>query len=80
MNEQEPKCPRRRHAQIHLPDLDAEQAVTVARVLEKAIEAIWRAHGDEMAEFLGRVFPDSMPRPPDAVWSGSGGNDDDVCF
>ena len=47
--------PRRRssrHAQIHLPPLDAGYALTLADIFERAIAALWRAHGDRMAELL----------------------------
>jgi hypothetical protein len=40
----------RRHAQIHLPPLDAGYALTLVDIFERAIEAIWRAHGYRMAE------------------------------
>ena len=40
----------RRHAQIHLPPLDAGYALTLVDIFERAIEAIWRAHGDRMAD------------------------------
>ena len=40
----------RRHAQIHLPPLDAGYALTLVDIFERAIEAIWRAHGQRMAE------------------------------
>lgn len=32
------------------------------------------------ADFLGRVAPDSMSRPPDAVWSGNPDSDGEVDF
>ena len=38
----------RRHAQIHLPPLDAACALTVVDLLQRAILAIQRAHGDRM--------------------------------
>ena len=40
----------RRHAQIHLPPLDAGYALTLVDIFERAIDAIWRAHGDRMAD------------------------------
>ena len=81
MRKQIIRVSRRRHAQIHLPPLDPDQAVVLVNILEKAIEAVWRAHGDAMADYLGRVAPDSMPRPPDAVWSGRElGREDDLDF
>jgi hypothetical protein len=49
-----------------LPSLTGEQAYLLAGLLERAISAIWRAHGDAMADFQGRVFPDAPP-PRDAV-------------
>jgi hypothetical protein len=32
---------RRRHAQIHLPPLDAGYALTLVGIFERAIAAIW---------------------------------------
>jgi hypothetical protein len=43
---------RHRHAQIHLPPLDAGYALTLVDIFERAIAALWRAHGDRMAELL----------------------------
>jgi hypothetical protein len=40
----------RRHAQIHLPPLDAGYALTLVDIFERAIDAIWRAHGERMAD------------------------------
>lgn len=53
-----------------LPSLTAENAYMTVLVLERVIRAIWRANGDAMADFQGRVFPDA-PRPLDSVWSGN---------
>ena len=49
--------PPRRHAQLHLPPLDGEEACHLVALLEKAIRAIWRAHGDAMADVIGRDHP-----------------------
>ena len=49
----------RRHAQIHLPPLDAGYALTLVDIFERAIEAVWRAHGERMAEL--RHFRRSRP-------------------
>jgi hypothetical protein len=38
------------HAQIHLPPLDAGYALTLVGILERAIDAIWCAHGHSMTE------------------------------
>ena len=66
-----PTLPRRRRVrglrgtQIYLPPLDPEQAWTVVIVLDRIINTIWRNHGDAMADYQGRVWPD-LPPPPDA--------------
>lgn len=58
-------------AQIHLPPLDASCALTLVGILERAIDAIWRAHGESMAEIqalradAARSRPFSPPRPHD---------------
>ena len=41
--------PRRPHAQIHLPPLSAHYALTLVDIFERAITAIWNAHGDSMS-------------------------------
>jgi len=58
--------PKRPYAQIHLPALTAKEAVLLANIFDKASDAIWRAHGEAMVEFLGLDQPDR----PD--------NDDDI--
>ena len=60
----------RRHAQIHLPPLDAGYALTLAGIFERAIAAIWRAHGDRMAELL--TLRDSARRTPKPARRSSG--------
>jgi hypothetical protein len=40
------------HARIHLPPLSADYALTFVAILEAVTRAIWRAHGDRMAELL----------------------------
>jgi hypothetical protein len=47
---------------IELPLLSGEQAYLLAFVLEESVKAIWGAHGDAMADFQGRAFPDE-PSP-----------------
>ena len=39
---------RLHHAQIHLPPLSADYALTLVGIFERAIEAVWRAHGEAM--------------------------------
>jgi hypothetical protein len=61
------------HAQIHLPRMDSRDALLVINILERATDAIWRAHGDTIADYLACVDPDSpyMEKPFDAVWTGA---------
>jgi len=66
-----PPLPPRRHVrgqratQIYLPPLDPEQAWSVVIVLERIINTIWRTHGDAMADYQGRMWPD-LPPPRNA--------------
>jgi hypothetical protein len=72
---------RSRHAQIHLPPLDAGYALTLADIFERAIAAIWRAHGDRMAELLQlREAAQRAPKPvPNAAAAdGAEISDDDL--
>jgi hypothetical protein len=62
------------HAHIHLPPLSANQALRLVAMLEHAISAIWRAHGDAMAEELNLLGVPTPP-PPDP---GSGGTTPDA--
>ena len=52
-------------AYLRLAHLTAEEAWTVSAILEDFLDAIWRVHGDAMADYQGRVFPD-LPAPLDA--------------
>jgi hypothetical protein len=40
------------HTQLHLPPLAGGDALLVVNILERIVEAIWRAHGEAMAEAL----------------------------
>jgi len=64
-----PRRPRsdRRHARIHLAPLDPEQAWTLVVALENVIRAVWRAHGDAMADHQARISG-HQPRPAGATW------------
>jgi hypothetical protein len=66
------------HAQIHLPPLSAGYALTLVDVLERAIEALWRAHGQAMAEL--RTLRRATRPPPGAVADGKPDAPDDVDF
>ena len=48
-NPTQPSC-RRRTARLHLPYLAPDEALLLVSVLERAINAIWRAHGNEMVK------------------------------
>lgn len=52
-------------ASLRLPWLTAEEAWTLAAILEQLQKAIWRVHGDAMADYQGAVFPDH-PAPTGA--------------
>jgi hypothetical protein len=39
---------------VSLPSLNAYDALLLVNVLERFISALWRAHGDHMAEILAR--------------------------
>jgi hypothetical protein len=53
--------PRRRpHPQLHLPSLEAHEARLLVAVCERIIAAVWRAHGDAMAD----VNAYHLPREP----------------
>ncbi len=67
------------HSQIHLPPLDASYALTLVDIFERAITAIWRAHGDSMANLQALRGIDT-PRPPDAVWTTYPVDPNDDCF
>jgi len=67
------------HAQIHLPALDASCALILVDVFERAIAAIWRAHGDAMAD-LQAARGIETPRPPDAIWESDPDGPPDDCF
>ena len=62
-----PRRPSRRtrppHAQIHLPPLTADQALLLVNLLDRAIAAIWRTHGEQMADLRAGEDPEA------AVWS-----------
>ena len=56
---------RGKGATLRLPWLTAEEAWALAAILEALQQAIWRVHGDAMAEYQGAVFPDH-PAPAGA--------------
>ena len=47
---------------IHLPGLTPQEAWAAAAILERLQRAIWRVHGDAMADYQGAVLPDQPPR------------------
>ena len=54
---------RRPHAQIHLPPLGAHDALALVGVLERAIAAVWRAHGNEMADLQAARSLETLDEP-----------------
>ena len=49
----------RPHAQLHLPPLTAQEALLLCNLLDRAITALWRTHGDAMADLLACCDPDA---------------------
>ncbi len=45
----------------HPRELNGEHAFLIADFLESVLNMLWREFGDDMADFQGRVFPDSPP-------------------
>jgi hypothetical protein len=50
---------RRRQAQLHLPPLDAHEALLLVAICERLISDLWRAHGDAMANVRENSLPPS---------------------
>lgn len=74
--------PKKKHA-IHtlkLPYLTGEQAYLLAQILEQTIKSIWRTHGDDMADFQGRVFHDEPSPQGSATQRDRPENDTDIDF
>jgi hypothetical protein len=76
--------PRRRlpHAQIHLPPLDAGYALTLVDIFERAIAAIWRAHGDHMVELVEMRRANANESAAETEWvlDGDPNASDDTSF
>ena len=51
-----------------MPYMTADEALTVVALFEKAVEVIWRAHGDAMTARLTAAAGVEPPRPEDACW------------
>lgn len=62
------------HAQVHLPPLTGEEALLLCNLLDRAICALWRAHGHAMADLLACLDPDTPApeQPPVSVATGDG--------
>ena len=56
------------YAQVRLPSLSTDDALTLVDILERIVEAIWRGHGDAMAEEQASRGEET-PRPPEAEWA-----------
>ena len=55
----------RPHAQVHFPPLTAKEALLLSNLLDRAIAALWRAHGRAMSDVLAGINPDEdLPDPP----------------
>lgn len=51
---------RRRRTRIELPALTTEEGVLLIELLERMTRALWRQHGGDIADYMGRVDPDTM--------------------
>ena len=60
---------------IRVPRMTGEQAYLLSRLLNEILFAIWSAHGDDMADFQGRAFPDEHS-PPGSVTERDGSESD----
>ena len=74
--------PRRPRARLHLPPLDAPEALALVTICRRIIDAVWRANGDAMAahadallEAKANRLPPEPHRPAPAAPP-----DDDDCF
>jgi hypothetical protein len=47
---------------IRLPALTPQEAWAVAALLERLQRALWRVHGEALADYQGALFPDHPPR------------------
>ena len=67
------------HAQVHFPPLTGQEALLIANLLDRAIAALWRAHGDAMADLLACCDPDAtLPTEPgESTGDASEPSDDD---
>jgi len=79
--------PRRRRVRITLPHLTGAEALHLAAVLERLVRALWRAHGNDMADALAedRSAPDMRRIPTQSYVVDSGRarpshHDDDIPF
>ena len=72
---------RRPHPQIHLPALEAQEALLLVAICERIITAIWRAHGDAMANVKANsLAPSPPPAPSDSTPLPLFPHDDDLLF
>jgi hypothetical protein len=53
---------RRPHPQLHLPALEPHEALLLVAICERIITAVWRAHGDAMANLNANSLAPSPPR------------------
>jgi hypothetical protein len=51
--------PGLKNSKISPPALTGEQAYLLALLLEETAKVLWCAHGNAMADFQGRAFPDA---------------------
>ena len=64
---------------LSLPRLSAAEACLLADALQALLYALWRAHGDDLADYFG-MLGEQTPRPPSAVWASDNPDDQDFPF
>jgi len=61
-----------RPVRVTLPPMTATEAGQLLDVLDRLTAALWRTHGDALADYAAARGLD-MPRPPGARWVGRRG-------
>jgi hypothetical protein len=70
--------PRQRpHPRLHLPPLDPHEALLLVAICERIIAAVWRAHGEDMADVMAN---DLSSEPAKAIHTDLPVTNDDPLF
>ncbi len=80
MNPPNGKTIRLPHAQLHLPPLSADYALTLLGILERLSNALWRAHGERMTELLALREQTARPQRTERVEDGNPDASEEIDF